>query len=515
MAESNTVEASTTVRRVTFFEDRAEVVRVLTVTLPAGRSRIHAHGLTLLVDDRSIACKSTDAQIVYSRVRRRVEEVAKAEELAALETDRERTRDRVARIDAALERANADTRRTEALFREWTTTLATVPSRAEEAAVELSSAYDALDAATTATFDGVAALRSERDVAHGEAVRADMALANARAKKPRYEAFVELEVIVANEGSFAIELTYRTPCALWRPEHLARLTRDATKAEITITTYATVWQMTGESWNDVPCRFSTARPAKSASAPLLPEDILFTQKKTEIERKRIVVEARDQTVNLAGTDRGTRDVDEMPGVDDGGQAQWLDARENATIESDGRPTRIEIGQRTLACEVERVCFPERSPATHVRARATLSGGPLLAGAVTVARESELVGRSQTSFVGAGEPFELGFGVEDGIRVHRKQTEKRKTTPVTGTQHIAREVRLYLSNLSDDTRAVTIIERVPVSEVEDVEVHVVDTAFAKRDAKNGFVTIEQELPPRGTRDLLLEYRIEASSNVVLP
>jgi len=87
--------------------------------------------------------------------------------------------------------------------------------------------------------------------------------------------------------------------------------------------------------------------------------------------------------------------------------------------------------------------------------------------------------------------------------------------VTGTQHVSREVRLYLSNLSDDTRAVTLIERVPVSEVEDVQVHVVDTAQAKRDAKNGFVTISQELPPRGTRDLLLEYRIEASANVVLP
>ena len=511
MVESNAVEVATTVRRVTFFEDRAEVVRVLSATLPAGRSRIHAQGLTLLVDDRSIACTSTEAQIVYSRVRRRVEEAAQADDLAALDANRERCRAKVARIDAAVERASVDARRTEALLGAWTTAVAAVPSRAEEAAVELSSAYDALDAEATTIFDRVAALRSEREMAHGEAVRADMALANARAKKPRYEAFVELEVIAPSEGSFEIELTYRTPCALWRPEHLARLTKN----EITITTYATVWQMTGESWNDVPCRFSTARPAKTATAPLLPEDVLHTQRKTEIVRRRIVVEARDQTVNLAGVDRGTRDVDEMPGVDDGGQAQWLDAKENATIESDGRPTRIEIGQRTLSCEVERVCFPERSPATHVRARATLEGGPLLAGAVTVARGSELVGRSQTPFVGAGEPFELGFGIDDGIRIQRKQTEKRKTTPVTGTQHVAREVRLYLSNLGDDTRSVTIIERVPVSEVEDVQVHVVDTAQSKRDAKNGFVTFDQELSPRGTRDLVLEYRIEAGSNVVLP
>lgn len=514
MAEPSALPVSTTVRRVTFFEDRAEVVRALTATVPAGRSRIHAQGLTLVVDDRSLACASASAQIVFSRVRRRAEATTSATELAALEAACEAARSKVGRIERALGRASQDASRSELVLARWLETVAEVPSRGAEAAAELARAYDAVDTETRRCLDEVAARRAERDDAHGEAVRADMALAYARAKKPRYEAFVEIELVAESAGEITIELTYRTPCALWRPEHLARLVRRDGKAELTLTTFATVWQITGETWTDVPCRFSTARPAQTAEPPLLAEDVLHTRKKSDQERKQIVVEARDQTVNLAGSDRGTRDVDEMPGVDDGGQAQWLDAEAPATIESDGRPVRIEIGQRTLACEVERVCFPEKSPATHLRARATLAGAPLLAGAVTLARETELVGRSTTPFVGAGEPFELGFGIDDGLRVQRKTTEKRKTTPVTGTQHVAREVRLYLTNLSDEARSVAIVERVPVSEVEDVTVQVGDLASGTRDAKNGFVTIRQDLAPRGTKDLVLDYRIEAASNVVL-
>jgi uncharacterized protein (TIGR02231 family) len=509
---------ATSVRRITFFEDRAEVVRVLSVHLPAGRARLHAEGVTLLVDDRSVGCKSAEElAVVFSRVRRRAYEVtaASTEEVAALEAAFEAARDEQTRLGTAIEREERRGHRADEMFTRWAETVGHVPSRGDAAAIELGAAYDVLEREGQEALVALTKLRAARRNADDEVSRAHLRLTQARMKKPRYDAFVEIEVVAAKEGDYEIELTYRTPCALWRPEHLARLVQRDGKAEMTLTTYATVWQRTGETWGDVPCRFSTARPANSATAPLLAEDVLQTRKKTDTERRQIVVDARDEAVELAGSDRGTRDVDEMPGVDDGGQAQWLDAENPATIESDGLPVRIEIGSRTLACEVERVCFPEKSPATHVRARATLTGGPLLAGPVVVARETELVGRSTVGFVGAGEPFELGFGIDDGVRVQRKQTETRKTTPVIGTQHISREVRLYVSNPSDTERSVAIVERIPVSEVEDIVVRLEPGAQQKLDTKNGFVTITQDVPPAATRDLLITYAIEAKSNVVLP
>lgn len=118
----------------------------------------------------------------------------------------------------------------------------------------------------------------------------------------------------------SLDVTYITPCALWRPEHLARLTGDPNgTSSLQIVASAVAWQRTGEEWANVSCRFSTARPAQHASPPLLSEDQLRLRRKSDAERRAIVVEAREQSIAVAGLGRGTQKVEEMPGVDDGGE----------------------------------------------------------------------------------------------------------------------------------------------------------------------------------------------------
>jgi uncharacterized protein (TIGR02231 family) len=519
------VETDTNVLEVTFFEDRAEVVRAFATSVGAGRTRLVAKGLSLLVDDRSLVCREVSgATVVYVRVRRRVHEEtsATAEELSTLEAETERARARLHRAERALASAMADAQRLRALLRIWVQTVASVPSGGAD---ELSCAYAEMDRATIARLDEFAQLRRERDDASSELVRAELRLEEGRLRRPRYEATAEIDIVAEADGEVQMRLAYRTPCALWRPEHRARLVKTESSTgtgtgtgtgTIEITTVATLWQCTGETWKDVRCRFSTARPAESATTPLLADDVLFTRKKTDTERKQVVVEAREQTIALAGAARGTRDVDDMPGVDDGGETQWLTGKTTTTIPSDGLPVRVEIDERVVPCSIARVAHPEVGPVTHVRATATLTGTtPLLAGPVTIARETEVVGRGRVSFVAPGEPFEIGFGTDDALRVRRRVIEKRKTTQLTGTQHVSREVRLYVSNLSDAPQSLSIVERVPVSEVEDVTIEVERQPHMRHDTKDGFATFELDLPAGATRDMVLRYRIEAKSNVVLP
>ena len=63
------------------------------------------------------------------------------------------------------------------------------------------------------------------------------------------------------------------------------------------------------------------------------------------------------------------------------------------------------------------------------------------GPVRIARDKSLVGRAKIGFIGKGEPFEVGLGTDDGVRVRRTQTEQRDTVPVTGTQKIRRAVKV--------------------------------------------------------------------------
>jgi hypothetical protein len=73
----------------------------------------------------------------------------------------------------------------------------------------------------------------------------------------------------------------------------------------------------------------------------------------------------------------------------------------------------------------------------------------------------------------------------------------------------------LSNLSGETKTLTVTERVPVSEIEDVEITVVDPSdFAPTDG-DGFLRAKVSLPAHETKRLSFSYEIKAGSNVVLP
>ena len=510
--------------RVTLFEDRAEVVRRASFRAAKGARWEAIAGVSLLVDDGTVQAKITkgEARVLSARVLRRAHEerALGREEIEALEREARAARDRVAAADQALDRLQRGLGHHYELATQWVKSASLGPRKATDPSVAGSyrDGWRAIDTSAKATLDEVSRVRQERAQADLDLRRVEARLAQGRAEKPRYDAVIEVEIDAAEPNDVEVEITYRLPCALWRPEHLARLASDgpdATAGSVEIVTYATAWQRTGEQWDDVDLRFSTARPTRAASPPLLGDDLLATRRKTEEERKNIVIAAREQSIQLAGLDRGDRAASEMPGVDDGGEPITYVGKERASLPSNGRPCRVEIGRVKAKAELARLVIAVRSPAAHLRATATLEGaGPLLAGPVRLARGASLVGRARLDFVGKGEPFELGFGPDDAIRVRRSEDEKRDTQAITGAQRVERKVTLYLSNLSSKARKVLVTERIPVSEIEDVEINLADAGGFSLD-KDGFLRATVEVTAHATRTLSYTFELRAGARVMLP
>lgn len=506
--------------RVTFFEDRAEVLRKARCAVPAGVSWVRLGGIATMVSDPSVlpSVSGGSARVLASRVLRRVREVPMFGdvEVKTAEADQRAAVARRVAAERGVEAAQAQEARTASLMDAWIMALRRVPHAASTGLSGWRTAYQQLTTAQIASLDAVATARAELLAAQIDEARANARQKEARRTQPRYEAAIELQIEAAAPAELGIEVTYRTPCALWRPEHLCQLISRSDGMQVSITTWATVWQRTGEDWRDVQLRFSTARPAQAATPPLLSEDNLRLRRKSDAERRNVVIEVREQAIQLAGLGRGGSAVEEMPGVDDGGEPLVFEVARPTNVPSTGQPLRIEINSLTLPCQVERIAYPERGPAVHLRATATLSGPrPLLAGPVHVVRGKELCGRGRVNYVGRGEPFELGFGVDDSLRVRRAVEESRETTAVVGTQKIARTIKLYVSNLSGERRKLLLSERVPVSEIRDVEVTVGPSSGMRYDPKDGFAQFDLDLEGRATRELSLSYRIEAASRVVLP
>lgn len=518
--------------QVTLFEDRAEVVRTARAPVAAGTGWIAIGGVSPFVDERSVQARvagsaqgaqgahaSTGVRVLSARVlwRAHREAALGREEIDALEQEGLRARKAVEAAGRAIERANRREARASDLLAKWTAAISAVPKGTADPEVLAGwrSALEAIERDLAAASATAAAARREKARAEEELDRAVTRLREGSIQKPRYGAVVEVQVEVESAREVEVEITYRVPCALWRPEHIARLVPSPDGADkVEIVTWATAWQRTGEAWDDVRARFSTARPARTATPPTIDDDILLARKKTDLERRQVRVEARDQAIVLAGLDRGARAIDEMPGVEDGGEPLTLEPKQRVSLASDGRPLRVEVARRTLPAKVERVLFPEVGSAAHLRATLTLStGGPLLAGPVRVARGQSLVGRSKVAYVGAGEPFEIGFGPDDGVRVRRAQDEERDTA-MLGSQRLRRTVRVYLSNLAGEQKRVLVTERVPVSEIDDVEITVIEAAGWQID-KDGLARAEATLAPRATQTLKLIYEIKASAKVIMP
>jgi uncharacterized protein (TIGR02231 family) len=510
----------TSAEQVTFFEDRAEVVRRATCSVQAGFSGVTLLGVGVFVDDPSVVVRvrGEGVRSLGTRVLRTMRRVpgAKPDEIEKMEDELQAAERSRKEAQQALDRTNRARARTGALVEAWARAMDRIPRESAETMSDWKNVFENLGQELRTTLDEASLHAQTLRRASIDEGRAKLRLDLGKQAEPDYRAAVEVQLESAQAQQVELELVYRTPCALWRPEHMARLlTRPEGGHELEVLTRATVWQATGEVWDGVRCKFSTARPARSASPPLLTQDLLTSRRKTDTERRQVIVEERDEAIANVGIDRGIRKVEEMPGVDDGGEPVSYEASRPCTIASDGHPFRVLLSEQRMRCEVDRIGYPERTEAVHFRATATLAGtSPLLAGPLWIARGSAIVGRSKTSYVGQGEPFELGMGVDDGLRVRRTFEEKRDVTPVIGTQKIQRKIRLFVSNLSGSQRSVHLVERVPISEIEDVEVEVTSHREGRLDTRDGFAHYEVSIPPKGTKELMLEYRIEAAARVVI-
>lgn len=505
------------VEQVTFFEDRAEVLRRLRCRVVAGSSLAIVAGAALVIDDSSLVAivRSGNARVVAASVRRAETRsaVSRASEIETHEVEHTAARRRLFEAHRALDRAEAEQARALLLLENWEKSVSRAGRARTDNLAQLRAAHEELSKALDASFERLQSCRLELERATESEQLSSLRLSQARAAAPRHEASLEIQISSSEVAEIDLEITYRTPCALWRPEHHAQLTLPTAQqpARLLLRTFATVWQSTGEDWQGVRCRFSTARPSQSAAPPLLSDDLLFLQRKAD--PRTIIVEERDQTMQLASLGRGSRRADEMPGIDDGGEPLTLEGKSPATIPADGTPVSVELSEHGLACEVDLVAFPEKTEAAYLRTTATWTGkSALLAGPVRVAVGTTLMGVASAHYIAPGEPFELGFGHDDDIRVRRTHEEKRETVPVIGTQKISRRIRLFLSNLGRVPKALRVIERVPVSEIRDVVVEVTESGGARVDPRDGQARFELTLAPGQHLELALAYRIEASSRV---
>lgn len=499
------------ITRVTLLEDRAYVRRQAQLELPAGRSRWRLEQVSPLLVDKTLSAQlKGSAKVIQVSVERTLPPEAPPlpPEDPALAQERQRQRRALQEQMLLNER---ELQSASSLFEELT----------REICKQVAWGLDE----SAAWEEQLCELADWKEQLVEERHRLEVALEaieenGFRPSQPvpvRPETITEvyLEVDSPAAQSLPLQLEYSLPCACWRPSPRAVLAA----AGLEFQSEATCWQNTGEDWHEVDLVFSTQRFSLGNEPPRPQLDSLRAQKRSS----EVVVAERDQEIfelpsaELGGLAPAARSS-EVPGIDDGGQAVHLRASQKSTIPSHGKPVRVALSTFLCETELENVLMGEVCSEVVQKSRQrNTSSDPLLAGPVDLIRESGLIGRGSLDYVAAAEPFTLGWGPLPSVRAVRqtRQSSEEKDDMLGGWMRVKHTVEIILSNLSSESHSVKVIERIPVSELKQVEV-VFDSKTSSPGATpdaNGFVSWTVELGARARFQLSLAYSLRRRKEVV--
>ena len=534
-----TIEAkSARVVEVTVYPDRAEVVREATFEVPAGASTVEFRDIPVAAEPDSlrVAAKGVPAVLGAVAIRERAETPKETPEQLALGDDVKRIEGELSKIGSQ-DRVAAD-------LREFLKSLRATTVQRES---ENLGAGRADPAGIVAVYDLIAKKLTElgdQDLARREATsrlspelevaRAKLAAGPAGGSIQSRVAAAELEARQA--GTLTLRLSYLVSGASWRPSY--RATLDAATGEVSLVSEGVVRQQTGEDWNRVALRLSTASPARGVAPPQLAPLLLRPMDVREFGRS---LPDGDGNPNVGG--QRARDFQNVialaPGVSDEVrsvpvsaellEAEVVHSAYNVAFEVPGRSDvpadsadhRVVLRQESLPGTLSYRTTPAIEPAAFLTSVVQAPAQyPLLSGAMRVLAGGTYLGVYILPETAPGAELLVPFGRDNRIKVDRvRQPQDRSLEGVTGkTRQIAYEFKTKLENLRDQEVTVTLEDRVPVSEDERLIVELGKATTPNSTASKtrpGVMLWKLTLSPREKKDIVLAYTVRFPKDLFVP
>lgn len=324
---------------------------------------------------------------------------------------------------------------------------------------------------------------------------------------------IVVTVSAENATSISMEFNYMVTNAGWHPQYDLRALN--TKSPIQLNYKASVFQNTGEEWNQVKLKLSTANPNQSG---LKPE--LFTwyldfynpvayklrdgrqlgrgmpsAKSAEIEEvadeEDLVANSLSDFVNTVQTTLNTEFILTIP----------------YTVGSGGKPTVADIASHAMEA------FFNYSVAPKLDAEAFLIGKSigweqfnLLPGEANIFFEGTFVGKTFIDPNTIKDTLSVSLGRDKRIVVKRERIKDITSRKVIGaSQRETHGYEIIVRNTKAEPVKITIEDQLPIARNTQIEVGSIDLGGAKLETHTGKLSWQLALQPNETRKL--NYRFE--------
>lgn len=348
-------------------------------------------------------------------------------------------------------------------------------------------------------------------------------------KPPRVQR-TEVKVFAQAQDDVEATLTikYQVTSASWTPIYDARLASGgADKAPtLALTRRAKISNRTGEDWTEIATKLSTTRPHSASSAPKLRE---------------LIVDFRQPVAELADAMPAPRVQKEKRRGTGGGLMSQLSSKPTApkkrvaarqqrskvtqapfqavytvpgviSVTSNGVAKNVTLSAETLSPKIRVRSVPSRSTNAYLYAELTVpKGAPILPGQVSLFRDGTFVGQGYFPLVAGEEEHELGFGVDDSVRItYAVEKDKRgEQGLISSSRTDDRNFKITIKNLHERAIDVAVLDRMPVSKNEEIRVTLLGpTKPTKTDLKDkrGILTWQKKLEPGAEKTIKFGYQV---------
>ncbi len=335
----------------------------------------------------------------------------------------------------------------------------------------------------------------------------------AAALPPADRVIVTLDVTALADVSGELQISYLIDAAAWIPVYELHLDTDTGKLKMD--RKATIAQDTGEPWNNVAVKLSTARPQMRLAPWALQSQLAYLyEQRVDEDAGAVAYMTPAAPVLMARAEMMEEPAKaRMATIDMQGLTAVFNLPKPVSIDGDRTQGLFTIDQQLLPVELTARATPLLEKSVYLFANLTNdSASPYLPGKASFYRDGAFIGSNDNfRMIAAGQSADLAFGVLDGLTTERVVLfrETGESGILTTSNDKVERYELRIENTTAQAWDVVLYDRAPYSEEEDLEIEVsAKPAPSKRDVdgRRGVYAWEFPLAAGADKNISFSYTI---------
>lgn len=531
-------EVNSKVYAATVFRGRALITREVKLDLAPGEHSLIFPELPANMDRNSIQVSGTGEAVLGGCVFETEHLVCDVNQQASeLLIRQQELTDEVARLELKKIRLQG-----EKTFVEKIATFVTTPQQTE--GTERSGSNNSANSLNVDLWKNITGFYSERQTAldsetleisrknreiQKELKKTTLQLQSLGHRKTRSRDIVKVNVSKETQGELTLHLSYVVPGPSWKPVY--NLRSEENSENLALEYDALVTQATGEDWNDIDLKLSTARISVSGAIPTLdPWRISFYSPParpvmSNARAKRKSAKPPEEMYDMAEFSAGSAAEEIMPApqpmavqeasVEETGSSALFKVAGAAEVTGDNRETRVVLTRMELPAEYLFRSVPKLIQFAYRTAQFTnTSSFPILPGAANIYHNGSLVSTSVFELIMPDQKADVSLGVDEGIKVEYQFIKKfRKNEGLLNKRTSMQfEYCVKLENNTGREALLEVMDQFPISQDKDLEVKPVQPEISKNNEEISMneqskITWHLKLTPGEKCELPLAYIVE--------